>query len=79
MLVRSSSGEQRPAGAPMGRRGVRSIKQEDWHTVIPDAHPGYISWQQYQDNLQHCDPAQAHGHSDATARRAKDQPCCKIG
>jgi len=35
--------------------------QEDWHTVIPDANPGYISWQQYQDNvrtLRAC--AQAH-------------------
>jgi hypothetical protein len=25
--------------------------QEEWHTLIPDAHPGYITWQQYQDNL----------------------------
>ena len=36
--------------------------QEDWDTLIPDAHPGYISWQQYQDNqrtLHTC--AQAYG------------------
>jgi DNA invertase Pin-like site-specific DNA recombinase len=41
---------------------VKSVPQEDWHTLIPDAHPGYISWQQYQDNrrtLRAC--AQAHG------------------
>lgn len=29
---------------------VKPVPQEDWHTLIPDAHPGYISWQQYQDN-----------------------------
>lgn len=31
---------------------IKSLPQEDWHTLIPDAHPGYISWPQYQDNLQ---------------------------
>ena len=34
-----------------GRWATQPLPQEDWHTVIPDAHPGYISWQQYQDNL----------------------------
>lgn len=38
------------------------MPQEDWHTLIPDAHPGYISWQQYQDNLRTLHAcAQAHG------------------
>lgn len=45
-----------------GRTGVRPLEQADWHTLIPDAHAGYISWQQYQDNLRtlRC-CAQAHG------------------
>jgi len=30
---------------------VKPLPQEQWHTLIPDAHPGYIRWQQYQDNL----------------------------
>jgi len=34
-----------------GQWGAKPLPQEDWHTLIPDAHPGYISWQQYQDNL----------------------------
>ena len=34
-----------------GRWAAQPLPQEDWHTVIPDAHPGYISWQQYKDNL----------------------------
>ena len=29
----------------------KPLPQEEWHTLIPDAHPGYITWQQYQDNL----------------------------
>jgi len=35
-----------------GRGGYKPQPQEKWHTLIPDAHPGYISWQQYQDHLQ---------------------------
>jgi DNA invertase Pin-like site-specific DNA recombinase len=35
-----------------GPSTVKPVPQEDWHTLIPDAHPGYIRWQQYQDNLQ---------------------------
>ena len=34
-----------------GQSGAKLLPQEEWHTLIPDAHPGYISWQQYQDNL----------------------------
>jgi hypothetical protein len=34
-----------------GHTGAKPLAQEDWHTLIPDAHPGYITWPQYQDNL----------------------------
>ena len=27
-----------------------SLPQEQWYTLLRDAHPGYISWEQYQDN-----------------------------
>lgn len=32
--------------------GVHQIKlpQEEWHTLLPGAHPGYITWEEYQDN-----------------------------
>ena len=55
-------GRTKTCKRPNGRTGVRPLEQEDWHTLIPDAHPGYITWQQYQDNLRtlrSC--AQAHG------------------
>ena len=34
-----------------GQSGAKPLPQDQWHTLIPDANPGYISWQQYQDNL----------------------------
>ncbi len=55
-------GRNRTCKGPNGRHGYKRQPQEDWHTLIPDAHPGYIDWQQYQDNqrtLRAC--AQAHG------------------
>ena len=32
--------------------GVHQIKlpQEEWHTLLTGAHPGYITWEQYQEN-----------------------------
>ncbi|WP_205029907.1 recombinase family protein [Cereibacter sphaeroides] len=34
-----------------GRRTVRARDDDDWLACIPDAHPGYISWEQHQENL----------------------------
>jgi len=35
---------------------------DEWDTVIPDAHPGYITWQQYNDHLRTLEScAKAHG------------------
>jgi len=34
-----------------GTLGVRKLPIDQWHTVIPDAHQGYITWDQYNDNL----------------------------
>ena len=46
-----------------GRYTIKPVPQEDWHTLILDAHPGYITWQQYQDNIRMLHAcAQAYGH-----------------
>jgi DNA invertase Pin-like site-specific DNA recombinase len=37
---------------PTGHAVPKPLPQEEWHTLILDAHPGYITWQQYQDNRQ---------------------------
>lgn len=40
-----------------------ALPLEEWQVVIPDAHPGYISWTQYQRNLQRLrECSQAYGH-----------------
>ncbi len=38
---------------PGGGEGTRTVSQprEEWHTLILEAHPGYISWAQYEENL----------------------------
>lgn len=44
-------------GRSQGRRGadgrvaVTRLPREEWHTLILDAHPGYITWPEYEENL----------------------------
>jgi len=55
-------GRQRACKTKGGRKGARKVPQEAWDVVIPGAHPGYITWEQYQrhqQRLREC--AQAHG------------------
>jgi DNA invertase Pin-like site-specific DNA recombinase len=45
-----------------GRKTPRRLPQDQWEVLIPDAHAGYISWSQYQRNLQRLqENAQSHG------------------
>jgi DNA invertase Pin-like site-specific DNA recombinase len=44
-------GRTRYRRKPEGGSVATSLPQEQWHTLLRDAHPGYISWEQYQDNL----------------------------
>ena len=34
-----------------GREHVDLLPREEWHALLPDAHAGYISWQDYEGNL----------------------------
>lgn len=34
-----------------GKKVLRRREYNDWLACIPDAHPGYITWKQFQDNL----------------------------
>lgn len=38
-------------GESDGRARMRSRPREAWHTLIVDAHPGYITWKEYEENL----------------------------
>ncbi len=45
-----------------GIMGVKELPIDQWYAVITDSHPGYISWEQYNDNLKTLRAnAQAHG------------------
>lgn len=35
-----------------GHVDFRRLPVDQWHTLLPDSHPGYITWDQYQLNLQ---------------------------
>ncbi len=45
-------GRRRYRRAPDGKRTVqRKREHDDWLACIPNAHPSYISWEQFQENL----------------------------
>lgn len=36
-----------------GRSSTRLLPRDQWHSLIPNAHPGYITWEEYEANRQH--------------------------
>ncbi len=48
--------------SPDGRVRPTPLPREQWHTLLLDAHPGYIAWEQYEENQKTLrDNACAHG------------------
>jgi hypothetical protein len=41
-------GRHRTRKLPDGRVQHWTVPREQWHAFVPDAHPGYISWEQHQ-------------------------------
>ena len=55
-------GRSRTRTWPDGAKHTQSLPMEDWVVVIPHLHDGYVSWEEYQDNLARLRAsAQAHG------------------
>lgn len=44
-----------PGEAPRVKGRTRPVNREDWPIVLPDAHPGYITWDQFLRNQQRLD------------------------
>lgn len=44
-----------PGEAPRIKGHSRRVKRQDWSIVLPDAHPGYITWQQFLRNQDRLD------------------------
>jgi DNA invertase Pin-like site-specific DNA recombinase len=62
-----------------GREQYQRLPQDQWHTLLPDNHAGYITWDQYQQNQRHLrDCAQAHG-SDRRYSPAGEGPALLQG
>jgi len=43
-------GRGRTYKRPNGTLGYRKLSQDQWDVLIHDAHPGYITWQEYEEN-----------------------------
>ncbi len=63
-------GRTRTHKRPGERIEIEMLPREEWTALFPDAHPGYISWDQFEANLARLrENAQAHG-----AERRKSPP-----
>ena len=54
---------------PGGKELHRKLPREQWHTVILGAHPGYISWEDYEANL-----ARLHDNAQANGAERRQSP-----
>ncbi len=72
-----------------GRRGYRKlpdgrvtcvmVPKEQWHALIKDAHPGYITWPEFEDNQSRLhESAQSHG-TDRRASPPREGPALLQG
>jgi DNA invertase Pin-like site-specific DNA recombinase len=63
-------GRTRYRKKPDGGGSSQRLPRQEWHTLILDAHPGYISWQEYEDNLRRLqENAWIHGVDKRSAVR----------
>lgn len=51
---------------PDGTYGIQKLPRNQWHTLILDAHAGYISWQEYEANLS---SLRENAHANGADRR----------
>ena len=58
-------GRTRTRKGPDGRMHICLLAHQDWKVFLPDAHPGYISWQEYETNQA---KLRENGHSDGRDR-----------
>jgi hypothetical protein len=55
-------GRTRQRRSPAGASRFELLSRDEWIALVPDAHPGYITWAEYEDNQRRLrENAQAHG------------------
>lgn len=63
-----------------GRVGCVSMPRDEWYTLIPDAHEGYISWEEYENNQRRLrETAQARGGLDGRKTPPREGPALLQG
>jgi DNA invertase Pin-like site-specific DNA recombinase len=63
-------GRTRARRSPQGGIKIRRVIREEWPVLIPDAHEGYISWQEYEENVRRLrQNAQAQGQEGRSPPR----------
>ena len=72
-------GRRRERRTADGTRTFETVPREQWTVLIPGAHPGYITWEQFETNQQRLAAnAQAHG-LERTAGPAREGPALLQG
>jgi hypothetical protein len=72
-------GRRRELTTPGGKKRFEQLPREQWTALIPHAHPGYISWEEFEHNQQLLAAnAAAHG-SDRAAGPAREGPALLQG
>jgi DNA invertase Pin-like site-specific DNA recombinase len=72
-------GQRRTRKTPDGRTTTRDLPREQWTSLIHDAHPGYLSWEQFEHN-QKLLAANAYAHGpDRSAGPAREGPALLQG
>jgi DNA invertase Pin-like site-specific DNA recombinase len=72
-------GQRRTRKTPAGKITLQDVPREQWTSLITDAHPGYITFEQYERNLQTLAAnAQAHG-TERAAGPAREGPALLQG
>jgi DNA invertase Pin-like site-specific DNA recombinase len=64
--------------SPNGKMTHYKRECDDWLACIPNAHPGYISWERYQQNIKLL-AANAHGYQVARASAPREGPALLQG
>src|SRR2546428_279388 len=72
-------GRRRARKTPDGKTSVQELPREQWTTLIPDAHLGYISWHQFERN-QRLLAGNAHAYgAERAAGPAREGPALLQG
>jgi DNA invertase Pin-like site-specific DNA recombinase len=55
-------GRSRQRKLPDGRTRFEPLPRDEWIALLPDAHPGYLSWEEFEENLRRLrENSAAHG------------------